>query len=87
MTHPANKQTADFLLKQQRRVFTIDLTALDVADHLGCSEERAERVIEDMSHNCDALFDYIWNLVDECATGIPEDPIADLMDAAKKDEK
>jgi hypothetical protein len=40
-----------------------------------------------MSHNCDALFDYIWNLVDECATGIPEDPIADLMDAAKKDEK
>jgi hypothetical protein len=87
MTHPENKRVADVLLKQKRRVFTIDLTALDVADHLDCSEDRAERIIEDMSHNCDALFDYIWNLVDECASGIPEDPIADLMEKAKKGEK
>jgi hypothetical protein len=87
MTHPENKRVSDFLLKQKRRVFCIDLTALDVADHLDCSEERAERIIEDMCHNSDALFDYIWNLVDECASGIPEDPIADLMEKAKKGEK
>lgn len=88
MNHPDNERVAKFLLNEKRRVFVIDLSATDIADQLCCSEERAERVIEEMSNtDCDWLWSQIWNFVNECANEVPDDPIADLMDAAKKDEK
>lgn len=88
MSHPDNKRVAKFLLKEKRRVFVLDLNAADIADQLCCSEERAERIIEEMSNtDCSYLWNQIWNFVDECASEVPDDPIADLMDAAKKNEK
>ena len=84
MTHPYNKEKANWLNKEKRRVFTLDLNAIDIAEALGCSEDRAEKIIEVMADNCDPLWQYVWNLVDECATEVPEDPIVELMDKAKK---
>lgn len=87
MAHQYNKEQADWLMTQERRVFVLTLNAIDVAEALGCSEERGERIIEEMWHNCDPLWQYVWNLVDECARDVPEDPIVELMDKAKEAEE
>ena len=87
MANKYNKEQADWLMTQDRRVFVITLNATDVAEALGCSEERAENIIEVMADNCDPLWQYVWGMVDECARDVPEDPIVELMDNAKKTKK
>lgn len=75
---------SDWASKNRKECFAIVLTVDDIAEGLDCSLDRASRVCERLSEDCDQLHFHLWTMIDSLAASVPEDPVVELMQKAEQ---